>query len=470
MKTIFIVIYGNFTIRYFLLSGLYKKLSKDFKIIILSEYSNDEKFIKKYKYDNVTFENLYLSKYQKFYKSTIYKFFSKIRRLTLRSNKEMYTIQIKEKFLIEDIKSFNIKAKLFYWFCIYFSRISNSFDFLRDLLIFLENKSFKTFYHQKIYDKYKPHAIIINDLGTIDHTNFIMREVKHNKVKIISLILSWDNLTAKGIGSIIPDYALVWNKIMYEEIIENHGLNEDKVKICGIPQFDMLIDNENYNFDIFPFSSKDNKIIYYPTGSPSWFCDNVKNIALILDIIKNQLKNNDIKLVVRPHPAYFTRDKFINEITEMKELQKLNSNIFYLNIPEFLVSSTSKEFTITDQNIHKFFVKKSNLILTSFSTMILEAAIFDKPVINIGFDKIRKLPHYQTHSICSNLVHLNKVLSYKFSPVAKKKSELIYYIINYLDNPKLDSEKRKKLFNDYININFGKSTTKISSEIKNILK
>ena len=226
----------------------------------------------------------------------------------------------------------------------------------------------------------------------------------------------------------------------------------------------------NYNFDIFPFSSKDNKIIYYPTGSPSWFCDNVKNIALILDIIKNQLKNNDIKLVVRPHPAYFTRDKFINEITEMKELQKLNSNIFYLNIPEFLVSSTSKEFTITDQNIHKFFVKKSNLILTSFSTMILEAAIFDKPVINIGFDKIRKLPHYQTHSICSNLVHLNKVLSYKFSPVAKKKSELIYYIINYLDNPKLDSEKRKKLFNDYININFGKSTTKISSEIKNILK
>ena len=113
MKTIFIVIYGNFTIRYFLLSGLYKKLSNKFKIVILSEYSNDEKFVKKYKYDNVSFEYLYLTKYKKFYKSIIYKFLSKIRRLILRSNKEIYTIRIKEKFLINDIKKFHLKAKLF---------------------------------------------------------------------------------------------------------------------------------------------------------------------------------------------------------------------------------------------------------------------------------------------------------------------------------------------------------------------
>ena len=100
MKTIFIVIYGNFTIRYFLLSGLYKKLSKDFKIIILSEYSNDEKFIKKYKYNNLSFENLYLSKYQKFYKSIIYKFLSKKRKYLKISNK-VELIDGKRKISIE---------------------------------------------------------------------------------------------------------------------------------------------------------------------------------------------------------------------------------------------------------------------------------------------------------------------------------------------------------------------------------
>ena len=225
----------------------------------------------------------------------------------------------------------------------------------------------------------------------------------------------------------------------------------------------------NLNSPNFPFFSKNNKIIYYPTGSPSWFCDNVNNINLLLNIIKNHLNDKNIKLVVRPHPAYFRRDNFINEIKQMKELQKLNSNIFYLNIPEFTESSKSNEFTLNDQNTHKFFVKKSNLILTSFSTMILEASIFNKPVINIGFDRIRKLKNYKTHSICSNLIHLKKVLSYGFSPVVKKKSDLIYYINNYLDNPKLDNEKRKKLFNDYIDINFGKSIGKIASEIKNIL-
>ena len=91
---------------------------------------------------------------------------------------------------------------------------------LRKFFIFIENLIYKSNVHSELYRKYNPSAILINDLGTIESSNFIMREARGNKVKIISLILSWDNLTAKGIGAIKPDYAIAWNKIMAAELMD----------------------------------------------------------------------------------------------------------------------------------------------------------------------------------------------------------------------------------------------------------
>ena len=120
-----------------------------------------------------------------------------------------------------------------------------------------------------IYKKYKPKAILINDLGTIETSNFIMREAKNNNTKIISLILSWDNLVSKGIGSLKPDYVIAWNNIMVQELEQYHGIKREKIYVGGIPHWDTYSNDKimpGYDIDkALGFNKPYKKLIYFAT-------------------------------------------------------------------------------------------------------------------------------------------------------------------------------------------------------------
>lgn len=463
----------QFTVRYLLDTDIYKELSKlGVKIIILSPNGNEKNFINKYKLKNVRFELLELNKYTKFKKNLTYKFFTQVRRFTLHSLNDISTILLKEKLFFEQIKHYKLSKKLFYLFCIYSSRLARINKTFRDLLLYLENKIYKTNYHSELYKKYNPDAIITNDLGTIESSNFIMREARNNNVKIFSLILSWDNLTAKGIGALIPDYAVAWNKIMANELINNHNLKPKNVYIGGIPQFDRYhnknINNLNNLSSILGFSKPFNKLIYFGTGAPGWFKENYRVIKIIIKIIKEELKHENIKLIVRPHPSYFVRNKFYNEIEKMEDLVSKNKNLIYLNKPDFIARDNGFEFTENDQNLHQMFLTKSDILITSYSTLMLEATIFNKPIINIGFDSLRGFPKKSTE-ISKMFTHLIRVLKNGFAPIAEKEKDLYELIRKYIKNPKIHSKERNEIFNNYINYNFGSSGKAIANHIYNVL-
>lgn len=475
-STIFIILQLQFTVRYLLKTDIFKSLNElGYKIIILSPNGLDDSFRQEHALSNVYFEELKLNNYEVYKKNILYRFFLQVRSLTLPGSCDISTMILKEEILLKKIKRFRLSVKVFYHICIFFARLMRSSTLIRFLFIALENVIFKNNAHKELYQKYQPEAILINDLGTIESSNFIMRESRQNNVKIISLILSWDNLVSKGIGALKPDYVIAWNDVMVSELEQYHGIKRDNIYVGGIPHWDSYIKSKiNPDYDIenvLGFTKPYGKLIYFATGAPAWFMGNKRTIELLINYIKSYSESHDngIKLLVRPHPAYFVRGKFKKEIKEMHELVEKNNLIARLNNPQFINRPIGFEFSDEDQILHELFLRECDLLITSYSTLMIEASIFDKPIINVGFDLSRILPDYKTHVVEERETHLTKILLNGFAPVAKTENEFFKLIKTYLNDPSKHSLERREIFNQYVNFNFGNAGESIARNIKEYL-
>ena len=102
-------------------------------------------------------------------------------------------------------------------------------------------------------------------------------------------------------------------------------------------------------------------------------------------------------------------------------------------------------------------LRDCDILLTNFSTMMLEACIFDKPIVNIGYDFIRK-SEQRSHEACMKESHLRNIFSYDFASVAKTKQEAIDQINSYIKDPSIHSKGRQVVRKKYCGINAGQAS------------
>lgn len=124
-------------------------------------------------------------------------------------------------------------------------------------------------------------------------------------------VLSWDNLTTKGLVNIRPDLFLAWNNAHRKEAIEIHGAAEREVAVIGSPFFDKwferhsLQDDRTAFFRKVGFADEVRPMIAYLGSSKNI----AKDESWLVQEIYERLKQHSDPLVrnaymlVRPHPA-----------------------------------------------------------------------------------------------------------------------------------------------------------------------
>lgn len=63
-------------------------------------------------------------------------------------------------------------------------------------------------------------------------------------IPTIVAVASWDNPTTKGTMHEMPDYTLVWNRSLLDEMVQLHDVPESSLIVTGAPTFDALFDIE----------------------------------------------------------------------------------------------------------------------------------------------------------------------------------------------------------------------------------
>jgi hypothetical protein len=290
---------------------------------------------------------------------------------------------------------------------------------------------------QQFFSRFKPALIVSTHPTAMDEYEFL-RHARKTGVPSVGMVKSWDNLTTKGYMPVPPDYYLVWNEIMKEEITLLHRVPEDRVWITGIPQFDLYAETTNApSREVFlarHHLDPARQTILYATSAP-WINSEDPEILRRLIGILHQDRTTSVQILARLHQSD-SLDRYRGIAHPHLAFQvpgaQMGSNPDHrLMDPHFITE-------LRDTLLH------SDVVINTCSTTSLDAVAMDKPVVNIAFDVEHK-GYYKSCQRYYDFDHFQPILKSGATSVAAHYEEFVSMILRYLDNPSLESRERARL-------------------------
>lgn len=340
------------------------------------------------------------------------------------------------------------------------------------------------YYPDEIYQlikKINPDLILTSSLGVFSYDEYIIRSAKALNIKSCACILSWDNSTTRGYPGALTDLVIAWTKNMKKELQIFSDCKEENIYEGGIAHFDNYYRQREYTdqfslhkmFDI----DKNKKIIFFVTKGPSTFQFNPNIADLICKNIESQ-KISNAHLITRIHPLFYKIESNNLEFQDALDVfEKLDKKYNCLTIDYPKITSLQQNFEMdkNEQSYLKNMIVNSDVIVNIFSTLNIEGAIFDKPLINIDFDNFKPMYKWnkkferQSLSIDRALDHNSRIMTYNGILNTKSEYELIEGINLYLNKPDYLSEGRKKIKDNEAGINQGVAGKSIAEKIISFL-
>mgnify|MGYP001559820537 CR=1 FL=1 len=289
-----------------------------------------------------------------------------------------------------------------------------------------------------LLDRYQPRLIFSTDVQNENDIRFI-REAKDRGITVAGMVRSWDNLTAKGLIRAIPDILIVNNEIIKREAVELHGIPESRIRVVGIPHYDRYTGPAHSREEFSRQAGLDPAkpfVLYAPTGD-RYLAENQVDQEII-KIIAPSLPASH-QLLVRLPPADSVNLKDFSTPANVffdrpgRQLAR-DPNLFRLN-----------ELTREDDDHLRDTLAFCDLVIAGPSTIIIDAAVFDKPVILIGFDGAKTTPYYQSIRRYYDYDHFQPVLKNRGVRLAKSVGELKEWLAKYIKEPALDQAGRAKI-------------------------
>jgi hypothetical protein len=289
------------------------------------------------------------------------------------------------------------------------------------------------------FAKYKPDLVFSTDPFS-DADVLLLKTAKALKVKDVAMIRSWDNATTKTYLRVVPSSLVVQNEQMKLEMHQLHDYPFDKIKLCGIPQFEWYLNYQPAprevlcdNMGIDPAK----KILLYCPASELFIDTDWQICETIKQLIEEKAIPEDIHVIVRLHPYNFTD---LSKLKPDSHFTIENPNAINLTerVKDRELNDTFREH-IADEIYH------SNIVINVVSSVMFDSAVYDKPTITIGFNGFEsKVEYIRSVERMHNEEYLTDMLSDGGAPVVKSKAELAAMINRYLADPSADSDLRQK--------------------------
>lgn len=129
-------------------------------------------------------------------------------------------------------------------------------------------------------------------------------------VPVAVTVISWDNLSTKGLFHVAPDRLFVWNRSQHEDAVEIQKTPRSKIRIAGAPFFDKWFDKGGGLDSREAFCAQ---VGFDPGRRILLYLGSSKNIAkneswFVQEVVKALRASDDDRLrqmqvLVRPHPA-----------------------------------------------------------------------------------------------------------------------------------------------------------------------
>lgn len=361
------------------------------------------------------------------------------------------------KFSLIKTKTTDLKRLMYYeesgnFVSFTFGRIFNfvfAQKFVRQLIRFIDYRFIPNAGFGALLEKYRPDVVFLAHLFD-DVEIALLREAKRKNIPAVGFINSWDKLTARCAVRLLPDTLVVYNDIVKKEAMEHMDMPEERIIVCGIPQYDQYFtDNPVSREEFFRKTGLDpnRKVVLFAPMGRAFSNSDWDMIDMLHTLIPEKLPN--AQLYVRFQP---------NDFLDEKELSRR---------PWLKYSFPGKRFGTErggdwDMDFGELrhltnTLAHSSLLVSYASSMSIDAAIFGKPVININFElrqgeRPSKSPtqYYKTD-------HYQKALESGGIRLVHSPEELCWWFEQYLYNPDKDSAGRERLVSQQCHRKDGKA-------------
>jgi hypothetical protein len=400
MKTAFIFLRSGILVRNFVNADLVQSMVDSGHQFVIFSAEPDHPYLRKhFSHSCFVLEKMEIEIGIKALRQTRWRsFFTLVRRFTYgntRFEENGCRQSIVAAFRNEQISHSSFLGQIFYKSILFVAATASRFKLLRRTLVTTENYSNKFSAHKRFYDRYNPVLSIVTSLG-FDQDTLVMREAKAQGSQVLVLVKNWDVPTTRGIGSVVPDHVFVWNDIMGNEVIRYHDVPRNRITITGISQWDhyfradATIPTKQKFRERFHLSSK-RKTIYFAMTTPTHYKHNTTLARQLLEAIRDCAIQEPAQLLVRLHPTYVLHNGLLSEEVR-DELQALSEEFGDLLSFSYPTSEEFNDFIVPgdqdDRELKEIF-SYSDVLVTVYSTQMLEGTIFNIPIINAGMYNFR---------------------------------------------------------------------------------
>lgn len=272
----------------------------------------------------------------------------------------------------------------------------------------------------------------------------LMRLARRSGKKTIGMVKSWDNLTSKAFLRFFPDRIIAHTDIVKQEAVSLYGYTKENIIVTGVPQYDIyadrsiLLSREAFcsSMGIDPSSKI---ILYAPAGD--WMNKYDKDIVeKLLDAIERG-ELGAATVLLRLHPAYTSRAE---TLAGRKHLVVERPGKHFSDIKK---DSALKQFEFDEEEMKHLAnsMYHASVLVNTASTLTIEAAVYDRPIISLAFDGDAKLPYWKSVARYYDREHMRQIVQSGGAPLVRSGDAFIALLKEYLADPTLHAEGRARI-------------------------
>lgn len=293
--------------------------------------------------------------------------------------------------------------------------------------------------YTELYKSIKP-SLVFN--GSHVHSRNATHAVQAAQwlgIPTATFVFSWDNLTSQGRVMLPYDYFIVWNEDLKQQLLEMYTwIKPENVFVTGTPQFDLHFHEETYmsREDYCREVGADPKrpIVLYTTGMANHMPGEPEIVEGIADMLATYPEEIRPQLLLRVYAKDLTG--------RFDDLRTSRPDILFADpIWEAEWLTPKQEDSVALVNA----LRHSSVGINVASTVSLELCMFDKPVINVGYNP-RSVPTDElSYADYYEFDHYKPVVDSGAIQVASSENEMAELIKDSLTQPERHKASRKDL-------------------------
>jgi hypothetical protein len=477
-KSIFISADHGMAIIYFLQSDVVPTLLEaGVEILVLTDDETKDRIAQRFARPGLSFEGLRLreaNKYASTFRPRLQWLLAYLRRVggSWRINTEAMDSHIWEVW-VEN----GWKFRLGIWIPAALAiLVLRTVAFARNFLVRIQNRFIpRPNLYADLFATHKPDLVIASTAGwRLDR--YLLREATLHNVPTMAAIVGWDNPSSYAVRGAPMDYATCWSGLQKDELVYGSDWDPEWVHIGGIPSYDGYFRKEWQlsKADYFKLHDLDpnRKLISYACSFVH-FAPNYPNVEALAKLVSSDALDEPSQLLIRLHPSHF-QDKpriFAEERERIFALEKQYPNVHVVK-PVALGGSLG-HYSGEDMDEKSSMMAHSDVLVTVYSTMVVETAVHDTPIIAAVIDvpggwnkkgkfslSLKEIGNWPTHK---------RFRDARAGRVAQNQDELCDILNAYLKNPSLDAAERRKFIEDEITFTDGTSGKRTAEFILKVL-